>query len=62
MRPVRLRLENFGSYRGLAVELDFAPLELFAISGPAPVSQPSSTRSYLRFMARRLGLGLILPE
>lgn len=34
MRPVRLRVENFASYRGQAVELDFTPLELFAISGP----------------------------
>jgi DNA repair protein SbcC/Rad50 len=34
MRPIGLRLENFGSYRGPAAELDFAPLELFAISGP----------------------------
>jgi DNA repair protein SbcC/Rad50 len=34
MRPVRLRLENFASYRGEAAELDFARLELFAISGP----------------------------
>ncbi len=34
MRPVKLKLENFGSYRGQAAELDFTPLELFAISGP----------------------------
>ena len=34
MRPVRLRLENFASYRGQAAELDFTPLELFAIAGP----------------------------
>jgi exonuclease SbcC len=34
MRPVRVRLENFASYRGQAAELDFTPLELFAIAGP----------------------------
>jgi exonuclease SbcC len=34
VKPVRLRLENFASYRGQAAELDFVPLELFAISGP----------------------------
>jgi exonuclease SbcC len=34
MRPVRLRLENFASYRGQATELDFTGLELFAIAGP----------------------------
>ena len=34
MRPLKLRLENFASYRGQAAELDFSSLELFAISGP----------------------------
>lgn len=34
MRPIKLRLENFASYRGQAAELDFASLELFAIAGP----------------------------
>jgi DNA repair protein SbcC/Rad50 len=34
MRPLKLRLENFASYRGQATELDFSSLELFAISGP----------------------------
>jgi len=34
MRPLRLRIENFASYRGQAAELDFAALELFAIAGP----------------------------
>src|SRR6516225_11216301 len=34
MRPVKLRVENFASYRGQVAELDFTPLELFAISGP----------------------------
>ncbi|MBV9860367.1 MAG: SMC family ATPase, partial [Alphaproteobacteria bacterium] len=34
MRPIKLRLENFASYRGQAAELDFASLELFAIVGP----------------------------
>jgi exonuclease SbcC len=34
MRPINLQLENFGSYRGQATELDFTSLELFAISGP----------------------------
>src|SRR6516162_10851101 len=41
MRPVRLRLENFASYRGLAAELDFAPLELFAIAGPTGAGKSS---------------------
>jgi DNA repair exonuclease SbcCD ATPase subunit len=40
MRPLRLRLENFASYRG-AVELDFAPLELFAIAGPTGAGKSS---------------------
>ena len=34
MRPVRLVLENFASFRGEPVELDFSTLELFAIAGP----------------------------
>jgi exonuclease SbcC len=34
VRPVKLRLENFAPFRGQAAELDFASLELFAISGP----------------------------
>jgi exonuclease SbcC len=40
MRPLKLRLENFASYRG-AVELDFAPLELFAIEGPTGAGKSS---------------------
>ena len=40
MRPVSLRVENFASYRGV-VELDFAPLELFAISGPTGAGKSS---------------------
>jgi DNA repair protein SbcC/Rad50 len=34
VRPLKLVLENFASYRGASVELDFAELELFAIAGP----------------------------
>jgi exonuclease SbcC len=34
VRPLKLVLENFASYRGAPVELDFADLELFAIAGP----------------------------
>jgi exonuclease SbcC len=34
VRPLKLVLENFASYRGAPVELDFAALELFAIAGP----------------------------
>lgn len=34
MRPLKLVLENFASYRGASVELDFTELELFAIAGP----------------------------
>ena len=33
MRPRRLWLENFTSYRG-QVEVDFSDLDLFAITGP----------------------------
>ena len=41
MRPLNLRLENFACFRGRAVELDFAPLELFAIAGPTGAGKSS---------------------
>ncbi|MBO0739098.1 MAG: SMC family ATPase, partial [Alphaproteobacteria bacterium] len=41
MRPLKLRLENFASFRGKAVELDFTPLELFAIAGPTGAGKSS---------------------
>jgi exonuclease SbcC len=34
MKPLRLQLENFASFRGEAAVLDFSSLELFAIAGP----------------------------
>ncbi|MBV9200413.1 MAG: SMC family ATPase [Alphaproteobacteria bacterium] len=41
MRPLTLRLENFASLRGRAVELDFTLLELFAIAGPTGAGKSS---------------------
>jgi exonuclease SbcC len=41
MRPLNLRLENFACFRGRTVELDFAPLELFAIAGPTGAGKSS---------------------
>jgi DNA repair protein SbcC/Rad50 len=41
MRPLNLRLENFACFRGRAVELDFEPLELFAIAGPTGAGKSS---------------------
>jgi exonuclease SbcC len=41
MRPLKLRLENFACFRGRAFELDFAPLELFAIAGPTGAGKSS---------------------
>jgi exonuclease SbcC len=34
LRPLKLVIENFASYRGALVDLDFTALELFAIAGP----------------------------
>jgi DNA repair exonuclease SbcCD ATPase subunit len=41
MRPLKLRLSNFASFRGDGVELDFTPLELFAIAGPTGAGKSS---------------------
>jgi DNA repair protein SbcC/Rad50 len=40
MRPIRLRLEGFTSFRQ-AVELDFSKLDLFAITGPTGAGKTS---------------------
>jgi exonuclease SbcC len=41
MRPLKLRLDSFACFRGHPVELDFAGLELFAISGPTGAGKSS---------------------
>jgi exonuclease SbcC len=40
MRPLKLRIENFACFRR-GVELDFTPLELFAIAGPTGAGKSS---------------------
>ncbi len=45
MLPLRLHMQNFGSFREPAT-VDFADVEYFALVGPTgPVRAPSSTRS-----------------
>jgi exonuclease SbcC len=41
MRPLKLCLENFTCFRGRPVELDFEPLDLFAIAGPTGAGKSS---------------------
>ena len=63
MRPVRLRVEKLGVIPRSGGGAGLRASSCSRSQGrPAPANRPFSMRSFLRFTARRLGSGLILPE